>query len=301
MYRFTKYLAIFILSLPVVPHALAQSQVLNVGGIEVTQEDIERYIIENIPAEKREAILERDGIFQEMAESIYIMRSLAAEAEAQPGFDKTQAAWAAKMKYQRRVVSEYRIDYVRATLGDVNWEAAARESYIVDPERYSTKEKIRASHILISTEERSDEEAKQLATEIRTRIIDGEDFAVLATEFTDDPAGKKNGGELGFFERGRMVKPFEDAAFAMKEEGDISELVKSPFGYHIIRFTGRRPGAPIPFEDVKEKIIDEIQTQRGNQIWQDKIIAARSAAKQTLNEELLQETRSKYRGTEPSE
>jgi len=65
--------------------------------------------------------------------------------------------------------------------------------------------------------------------------------------------------------------------------------------------TERKPAAPIPFEDVKEKIIDEIQTQRGNQVWQDKIIAARSAAKQTLNEELLQDTRSRYRGTETSE
>ena len=253
MYRSINYLTIIVLSLLFVPHALAQDALLNAGGIQITQEDIERYILENIPADKREAVLQKDGIFQEMAESIYIMRSLAAEAEAVPGFDKTQAAWAAKMKYQRRVVDEYRLDYVRATLGNVSWEAAARESYIVEPERYSTKEKVRASHILISTEQRSDEEAKKLASEIRSRIIDGEDFSLLATEFSDDPAGKKNGGELGFFERGRMVKPFEDVVFAMKKEGEISELVKTPFGYHIIRFTERRPAAPIPFEDVKSE------------------------------------------------
>ncbi len=294
MYRSTKYLAIFLLSLLTVSHAQAQAVLVGDGDIQVTQEDVERYIIENIPLAKREAVLARDGMFKEMAESIYIMRSLAAEAEARPGFDRTQAAWAAKMKYQRRVVAEYRLDYVRRTLKDVSWDAAAREAYIVEPERYTTKETIRVSHILISTEARSDEEAMQLASELRARIIAGEDFSVLAIEFTDDASGKQNGGDLGFFARGRMVKPFEDVAFAMQKEGEVAEIVKTPFGYHIIRFKERKPAMPIPFEDVKEKIIDEIQTQRGNQVWQDKIIAARSAANLTLNEELLQETQSNY-------
>lgn len=294
MYNPIKYLAILVLPLLVVPHALAQAVLVDTGDIQITQEDVERYIIENIPSDKREVVLARDGMFKEMAESIYIMRSLAAEAEAQPGFDKTQAAWAAKMKYERRVVAEYRLDYVRRTLKDVSWDTAAKEAYIVDPGRFASKEKIRVSHILISSEVRSDEKAMQLASEVRARIIDGEDFSALATEFTDDTAGKQNGGDLGFFARGRMVKAFEDAAFAMQKEGEISEIVKTPFGYHIIRFKGRKPSVPIPFEDVREKIIEEIQTERGNQVWQDKIIAARSTANQSLNEELLQETRSNY-------
>ncbi len=295
MHRLTNYLVILTLSLTVVSHAAAQAVVLSSGGIQVTRDDVERYIMENIPADRRTAILGRDGIFKEMAESIFIMRSLAAEAETVPGFDKTQAAWAAKMKYQRRVVSDYHVEFVRNTLKDISWEAAAREAYIVDPERYTSSEKVRASHILITTKQRSDEDAQQLAAELRVRIVDGEDFSVLATEFTDDPAGKENGGDLGFFERGKMVKPFEDAVFSMEKEGDISAVVKSPFGYHIIRFLERKPAQVIPFEEIKPKIIDEIQTQRGNQVWQDKVIATRSAVDLKLDEELLQEIRSKYR------
>jgi parvulin-like peptidyl-prolyl isomerase len=101
---------------------------------------------------------------------------------------------------------------------------------------------IRTSHILISysgaeraTSTRTKEEAKQLAGDIDKKARAGEDFAELATAYSDCPTAEK-GGDLGFFKKGRMVKPFEDASFAL-EPGQVSGVVETKFGYHIIMRT----------------------------------------------------------------
>ena len=88
---------------------------------------------------------------------------------------------------------------------------------------------IRASHILVKTEE----EAKSLLDEIKN----GKSFADVAKEVSLCPSGR-DGGDLGFFKQGVMVKPFEDAAFALKEIGDLSEPVETQFGWHLIQLTG---------------------------------------------------------------
>jgi parvulin-like peptidyl-prolyl isomerase len=85
--------------------------------------------------------------------------------------------------------------------------------------------------------------ARQKAEDILKRARAGEDFAALAKQYSDDPGSKDKGGDLGWFGRGQMVKPFEDAAFALKDN-QISDIVESPFGYHIIQVTGHRMGKP---------------------------------------------------------
>jgi len=101
---------------------------------------------------------------------------------------------------------------------------------------------IRASHILISyagtpvTEAtRSQAEARKLAEDLLAKVTKGEDFATLAGTYSDCPS-REAGGDLGFFPKGRMVKPFDDAAFALKP-GQVSKLVETQFGYHIIKRT----------------------------------------------------------------
>lgn len=91
------------------------------------------------------------------------------------------------------------------------------------------KKEIRASHILVKTED----EAKKLLAEIK----EGKAFADIAKETSLCPSGR-DGGDLGFFGRGMMVKPFEDAAFTLNEIGDLSEPVQTQFGWHLIQLTG---------------------------------------------------------------
>ena len=118
---------------------------------------------------------------------------------------------------------------------------------------YDQPEMVKASHILVETEEK--------AKEIKKRLAEGADFAELARGESTDPMSAAEGGDLGFFARGRMVPEFEKAAFAMSP-GQTSAPVKSEYGYHIIRVTDRKDAHEATFDDVKDDIE---RTIKGNQ------------------------------------
>ncbi len=137
-------------------------------------------------------------------------------------------------------------------------EAQFRQLFVVDLLRAkllealgdqmpTTGERVRASHILISLSQDASEEEAQLALakaiSITQRLENGEDFAALAQQYSEDPGSAANGGDLGFFGRGQMVPEFEEAAFALGIN-EISQPVRSQFGYHIIKKTGEDAGEP---------------------------------------------------------
>jgi len=131
--------------------------------------------------------------------------------------------------------------------------------------RWGAPERRRASHILITAgpggSAPSKEEARKLAESILAKVrANPADFARLAKEDSKDPGSAQKGGDLGWFGRGMMVKPFEDAVFSLKE-GEISSVVESDFGFHIIRVTGIEAARTKPFEDVKDQIESELRQQ----------------------------------------
>ncbi|HFD11492.1 MAG TPA: hypothetical protein ENJ32_03320 [Crenotrichaceae bacterium] len=147
-------------------------------------------------------------------------------------------------------------------------DVAAREYYQSNLSKYSLPDRVKASHILVKSEKRSDDEARKLAEQIRVKAIAGKDsFADLAKQYSDDPSAQTNHGELGFFIRGQMAKPFEDAVFAMNKSGEISPVVKTQFGYHIIRFEEKKQGQNKPFSSVKDTIKNELLAKQQQLIW----------------------------------
>ena len=136
-----------------------------------------------------------------------------------------------------------------------------KKFYDENPARFEEPEKVRASHILFST---VDPETRQpispeqkkakevLAGKVRQRAFKGEDFSALVREFSEDPGGKNTNGEYTFA-RGQMVKPFETAAFSM-QTNQVSDVVESPFGYHIIKSSGKIPAKKLELEAVKTNI-----------------------------------------------
>ncbi|BBO77609.1 peptidylprolyl isomerase [Desulfosarcina widdelii] len=144
-----------------------------------------------------------------------------------------------------------------------------RAFYDDNPSLFRRPEQVRASHILIKVPENADpakkDEALAAIQALKARIENGEDFAVLAMENSDCPS-KAKGGDLGFFGREQMVKPFSDAAFAL-QPGQMSDVVETRFGYHLIRVTERQEEQTLPFNDVKEAIASRLrQEQEGKKI-----------------------------------
>ncbi|MFS0753825.1 SurA N-terminal domain-containing protein [Noviherbaspirillum sp. 1P10PC] len=144
-------------------------------------------------------------------------------------------------------------------------DADIKSYYEQNAKRYTTEEQRRASHILITApkeapaKERSAAKAKADALLAQLRKNPG-DFAKLAKENSQDPGSAERGGDLDFFGKGMMVKPFEDAAYKLKK-GEISDVVESEFGYHIIQVTDIKPGGVRSLEQVKDEIASEIRKQ----------------------------------------
>ena len=160
-------------------------------------------------------------------------------------------------------------------------EQDAKDYYENNSAAFQTPEKVRASHILISVKEDADEATKKNARQklerIRKKIIAGGDFAVFAKNNSDCPS-KANGGDLGFFTRGKMVKPFETAAFAMMP-GDISEVVETQFGYHLIKVTEKENSGTVAFEEIKPQIETYLRQLKTQQSVSDYLKNLRSKAK----------------------
>ncbi|MGG4491141.1 peptidylprolyl isomerase [Metabacillus idriensis] len=120
-------------------------------------------------------------------------------------------------------------------------------------ESFAEPEQVKASHILV------EDEAK--AKEVKEKLDEGEDFKELANEYSTDTSNSENGGDLGYFAKGEMIAEFEETAFAMKK-GEISDPVKTEFGYHIIKFEDKKAAADAVFDDKKEEIKEALFDQK---------------------------------------
>lgn len=137
-------------------------------------------------------------------------------------------------------------------------------------EEQAPGQRVRARHILLTYPQDADEEARdsvrELADQLQQQAASGEDFAQLAGEHSQDPGSARDGGNLGWFERGRMVQPFEDAAFAL-EEGEVSDVVESPFGLHIIKLEERETPTwdPAQADDFRRRLVTQRRQEALNE------------------------------------
>jgi peptidyl-prolyl cis-trans isomerase C len=140
----------------------------------------------------------------------------------------------------------------------------AEDFYAKNPEQFKEPERVRASHILIKFPENADAAAKAQtkakAQQVLKDLKAGKDFAALAKQHSQDPDSAANGGDLGFFPQGRMVGPFNDAAFSLKP-GALSDVVETQFGYHIIKVAEKQPARTVPLEEVRQKLEAYLQDQ----------------------------------------
>lgn len=146
----------------------------------------------------------------------------------------------------------------------------AKKFYDESPQNFQHPEQVQASHILIKVDQNADEATKKAAKakceDLLKKVKAGGDFAALAKENSDCPS-KDKGGDLGMFEKGKMVPQFEQAAFAMKV-GDVSDIVETQFGYHIIKLTNKQEAKTDSFADVKPKIVQYLKGKQMGQFFE---------------------------------
>jgi peptidyl-prolyl cis-trans isomerase D len=171
-----------------------------------------------------------------------------------------------------------KVAYVRFGFKDLESQVSVTEEEInehfeLNSGSYAKPKKVRARHILFKLEQGSSQkeldEARSRAQKVLGEARSGADFAELARKYSDDPGSNSKGGDLGFFSRDRMVKPFSDAAFAMKP-GDISELVASRFGWHVIKVEEIQEAEEPVLANVHDKIRDKLVQEGARNLAYDK-------------------------------
>ena len=230
----------------------------------LTRGDYEADLL-RVPPDMRAAFASDPKRLTILLNGMLVAKTLAAEARA-AGVDREPEVARMLALESDRALAQVQIRRIEEAAGaefDANTETMlvkAREDYAVQKDRYRGSEEVQASHILFSTEANAPEAALARANETRAKLLAGADFATLAKEISEDPSAKTNLGELGWFGPGKMDPAFTKAAFELKNVGDISEPVRSSYGYHLIRFEGRRPGRQLSFDEVKDQIMAGLRT-----------------------------------------
>ncbi len=153
--------------------------------------------------------------------------------------------------------------------------------YEANKEKFRKDREINTRHILL----KSEEEAKQ----VRDKLQAGEDFSDLAKKYSIDPNAKVTGGEVGFHPKGTLLPEYETAAFKLAKVGQTSGIVKTQFGYHIIRLEGIKPPQYVPFAEVKDFIKQQLIQEKQKDVLDKYIEELKKSAKITINEELLKD------------
>jgi peptidyl-prolyl cis-trans isomerase C len=262
----------------------AEQVLVSGNGIRITTADV-LADAQRIPPEARAQLLAQPHTVQQLASNLFVRRAMAAQAE-QAGLAQDAQMQAALLLARERVLSDAWLERIDAHSkpDDAALDALALATYRAHPERYQQPEQVRVRHILIAAKE---PDARAQAQQLLQQLKDGADFAALAKERSADPGSAAQGGDLGFFTRGRMLPEFEAAAFALQKPGDLSGVVETKFGFHILQLEERKPASKKPFDEVRESLREQERTnllqkarsdaaeqvQRGMQVNADAIAA----------------------------
>ena len=226
------------------------------GEAIVTQQELDA-AFSAIPEAQRLAFIRDGGKVDQLVKTLLRRKAVAADAERADYQEDPLVADRVRLAAQKELAEAW-LEHVVRTAPEADFEALAREDYLVNPERYRPGATLDVSHILIGTEERSEQEARVLATSLQTWLEkDPTRFDELVEKYSDDPETVDNGGRYPEVRRGQTVPSFERAAFGLKEPGMIAEPVKTQYGYHIIRLNGRSDGEIPPFDAVREQATEQ--------------------------------------------
>lgn len=247
---------------------IAQVVLGSSSDIRVTDVDM-RASAELIPLSARAGLLARKENVEQQAQGVFLRRALAAEA-VRNGLEQDPVVQALLVLSRERILSDAQLaaqDMARVP-SDALLESYAQTAYKAETKRFDQPAQTRVRHILIRN---SGPDAKPRAEAMLAKIRGGASFEAIARAESEDIESSASGGDLGFFPAGKMVKPFEDAVGALRNPGDVSEVVLTDFGYHLIKLDARRPAGVLPYSEVREALRNEARGRAQREARQEKI------------------------------
>ena len=258
--------------------ARVNGEAINRSALEEAVSEVEARAGQPMPADQRDRVLR--AVLDQLIGYRLLVQETAARKTAVPDADvearigqirsqfPSEEIFQQQLQQRKMTLEQLRVD-TRASLqitallqAELDTKTAVtaeqvNDFYVKNPAAFQQGERVKASHILVRVQANADpaerEKARAKAAGLLADVKAGKDFAALAKQYSDDPGSGAQGGDLGFFQRGQMVPPFEQAAFALAV-GQTSELVTSDFGFHIIRVTDKQPGRTQTLDEVRPEI-----------------------------------------------
>ena len=280
-------LIIMLLFIQVNVFAQDEAVVAKIGERKITMSDFKR-VVDYLDAE-RQKMLETNPQLKETVLRQFIQSMVISDLAKQKGFDRIP-----EIKNQLQFFSDNFLanEYLKREVAQkvTVSDDEVKTYYDSHKDEFKTQEMVKARHILVIVENSASEDEKKKAKDkaeiYLKKIKDGEDFAKMAAEVSDDPGSKAKGGDLGFFPKGRMVKSFEDAAFALKP-GETSGIVETQFGFHIIKVEDKKEPTIESFDAVKERIKQKLAQDRTRKELTDFIDKAMKDSKTEIYPDVL--------------
>lgn len=247
--------------------------VADVNGTAITTQDFKDEV-DRLPPYLKPMVQSPEGK-KELLDSM-VVREIILEQAKKDGVDKSKDVADRLDDLRKRLIVETYLKKKVEQEAQIS-DAELQKFYDENKDKFKTGQQVKASHILVKTEKE--------AQDILAQLKSGENFENLAKKYSTDSTAAK-GGDLGWFSKGAMVPEFDKVVFGLKE-GGLSGVVKTQFGFHIIKVTGVRPAGIRSFEEVKEQIKSTLLPGKQQEIFQKMKEDLKKNAKVTINEDVL--------------
>jgi len=259
---------------------LGKKELVRVNDASISLGDFQQ-ILEKQPLEGKMKLLSEKGT-RDFLENYVIPREVLYQEAKKNGLDKNKEIMTKIEDAKRAILIEALLEEALRGRGEVSEEEIQRY-YKENQALFTEPEEIKIRHIVVNSE--------PALKEVVTKLSQGESFEKLASTYNIGKF-KEDGGNLGYIRRGQLAPPFgqfEEAAFSLRRRGEISEVVSTPYGYHVIRLEDMRGSALRPLNQVKERIRFFLQPKKRQEAYLEYVKEAKSKAKLLINEKLWTE------------
>lgn len=259
-------------------------ELVRINNVSISLEEF-RQISERQPPEGKMKLLDEKGL-RDFLDNYVITREVLYQEAKKKGIDNNKEIVTKVEDFKRAMIINALLEEVLERKGEVS-ESDIQKYYEDNKDRFSEPQEIKIRHIVVNSE--------SVLKEVLAKLSGGENFEKLAAVYNVDQT-RGDGGNLGYIRRGQLAPPFaqfEEAAFSLSKKGEISGVVKTPFGYHLIQLIERRGTALKPFKKVKEEIRFYLQGKKRQDAYFEYVNEAKSRARIMINEKLWAEEEKK--------